>query len=98
MLKKAFDCNTYLCRIGGDEFAAYIYDCNEKTVHKMINKFITLLKENPFSDDDLTIDIRSAIGATKVFTPYLYNRIYDRADKYLYKAKTKQFSFVVKDF
>ena len=78
----------FVCRIGGDEFAALIFDYKEDIREDLIRKFVAIEKEIATKKDDLpseSISIGIAFGNKEDDTDSLYRK----ADRAMYYIKTR---------
>lgn len=98
ILKRNFNESAYICRFGGDEFAIYIFDKSDFEVTEMFDKFIKELNENVLETNDNTVPLVTSVGTTKINLPFIFNDVYDRADKFLYESKKSIESNIVKDY
>lgn len=87
ILKEHFNEDGILCRFGGDEFAGFIYNKTSKQLEDEMNDLFIKLEENAFKHKNIVFPLEISVGITKIEEPYIFNRIYEKADKDLYKKK-----------
>jgi diguanylate cyclase (GGDEF)-like protein len=85
----------FIARLGGDEFGIVFNDCEDQQAH-VIAKSIVALFEQPFSIDDLNLDIDVSIGVAV----YPENAITEQgllqcADIAMYSCKEQHFRFAL---
>lgn len=90
ILKKHFNDKSILCRFGGDEFSGLIYNSTAEEVRNEMQSLFKKLDENPFKYKNIKINLKASVGITKIEEPYIFNKIYEKADKNLYKSKSQK--------
>ena len=82
--------NDVLARIGGDEFAAIIYDMNLQQLVEMLEKVNSEFKDNPISFDNHDLICSFSYGISRYLEDgNSYNSLVKAADKRMYEYKNK---------
>jgi len=87
----------YICRFGGDEFSAFVYNVNVNELDKLINDLFSTLGHLSASKQE-NIYLKLSVGISKIEDNFEFNHVYDRTDKLLYQAKICDVNCVKKDF
>lgn len=90
ILKSHFNNNTILCRFGGDEFSGLVLNKTSEEVNNKMEELFRKLSENPFKYKNIEIELKTSVGITKIEEPYIFNKVYEKADKNLYKSKNQK--------
>jgi len=78
------------CRYGGDEFVAYVKDCDTSGGLEIANQICESIREKPFVQDGHELDLSISIGVASFPTNGRDVDILNRAaDEALYRAKDK---------
>lgn len=78
----------FICRFGGDEFAALIFDLDEDEVLFLLEKIKDRLSNEPIKQ--FSRKIRTSIGISKIDKKENFNYWYEATDKLLYQAKKEK--------
>lgn len=97
VLEMIFKDKGYICRFGGDEFSAFVYNVDVNELDKLINDLFSTLGNLSASKQE-NIHLTLSVGISKIEDNFEFNHVYDRTDKLLYQAKVYDENCVKKDF
>lgn len=88
-LEQAFQRRAFYARLGGDEFALYLFGrSSTEAIMDELNHFVSYLNRLPLPFD-LYRHLHISVGCTVVMKGDQFKELYGRADKALYKAKSR---------
>lgn len=83
-------CGEFSIRWGGDEFWALLPECkSQKELEKVIKKLILSIRNIEFKVEDSNLSLSISAGALFIKTPTPFDIVAAKADKSIYKAKSK---------
>lgn len=87
-IKKVFEKEQFVGRIGGDEFVVFLKDIeNEQAIHKKANEICDIFRKT-FMRENKDYKISASIGIAKVTKDFnTYTKLLERADIAVYNAK-----------
>ena len=78
----------YHYRLGGEEFAVLIYDCDRSTIASLAERVRAKVQDSPLLCDNKQIELTISLGyAVCLIDDTSWEQTLDRADKALYEAK-----------
>jgi Amt family ammonium transporter len=98
ILKKHVRGDDIVARIGGDEFAIILYNCDKENASRILNQLIGHLNSSFVAWEGRKVKIESSFSLMEVKKDYKCKKyLISVADELLYKAKAEKEHFVILD-